>query len=71
LPQPVREKTQEEFTVGSLNLYRLFDAVDDGGETVVSAAEYARRLNKFSLYIRTVLNSPDFLRLKKRKKLEC
>lgn len=61
LPVPVRSKTPDEFTVGSLNMYRLFDAVKDGAETVVSSAEYSRRLNKASLYIREVLNSPDIL----------
>jgi len=69
LPQPVRAKNQDEYTVGSLNLYRLFDDVDDGNETVVSAAEYARRLTKFSQYIRTVLNAPDILAVQEAEKL--
>ena len=49
----------------TLNLFRLFDDVDDPGTEddgqVVSSAEYARRLTKFSLYIRTVMDSPDIL----------
>ena len=65
LPRPVREKTALEYTVGSLNCFRLFDDVDDPGSEdngqVVSSAEYASRLDKFSLYIRTVLRSPDVL----------
>ena len=69
LPRPVRVKTPDEFTVGSLNLYRLFDTVDDGDGTVVSADEYARRLAKFSLYIRTVLNSPDILAVEEAEKI--
>jgi hypothetical protein len=69
IPVPVRSKTPDEFTVGSLNTYRLFDAVKDGTETVVSSAEYSRRLNKASLYIREVLNSPDILAVQEVEKL--
>ena len=69
LPIPVREKTPDEFTVGSLNLYRLFDTEVDGDGYEVSAEEYARRLNKFSLYIRNVLNSPDILAVEEAEKL--
>lgn len=69
LPGPVRLKTPDEFTVGSLNTYRLFDAVKDGTETVVSIAEYTRRLKKASLYIREVLKSPDVLAVQEVEKL--
>ena len=71
LPVPVRNPTQEEMTIGALNLFRLFDDVDNAptsipnGNTaddfVVSTAEYARRLTKFSAYIRSVLKAPDVL----------
>jgi endonuclease/exonuclease/phosphatase family metal-dependent hydrolase len=77
LPQPVRAREVGEMTVGALNLFRLFDDVDDPdidvidpnsgsvlrttGEATVSPAEYARRLTKFSTYIRMVLDSPDVL----------
>lgn len=65
LPRPVRERGALEYTVGSLNLFRLFDDVDDPGTEddgqVASAAEYASRLGKFSLYVRDVLRSPDVL----------
>jgi len=77
LPQPVRASNVGEMTVGALNLFRLFDDVDDPdidvidpdsgevlrttGEATVSPDEYARRLTKLSAYIRTVLNSPDVL----------
>jgi len=55
-----------EFTVGTLNLFRLFDDVDDPpdgdrNDAVVSEAEYLRRLAKFSAYIREVLEAPDIL----------
>ena len=62
LPVPVRAREVAEMTVGALNLFRLFNDVDDGNsEQVVSGAEYARRLTKFSMYIRMVLDAPDIL----------
>ncbi len=66
LPVPVRTRHPNEFTVGTLNLFRLFDDVDDApdgdrNDTVVSTEEYQRRLTKFSAYIRTVLDAPDIL----------
>ncbi len=61
LPTPVRAAGADERTIGSLNLFRLFDDIADGNETVVSAAEYQRRLSKLSQYIRGVLLSPDVL----------
>ncbi|MCB1034983.1 MAG: hypothetical protein KDD47_14240, partial [Acidobacteria bacterium] len=69
LPLAVRPRAADEVTVGTLNLFRLFDDVNDGGETVVSAAEYARRLAKFSQYIRLVLDSPDILAVEEVEKL--
>ncbi len=59
--RPVRERRVGEFTVATQNLYQLFDDVADGGEKVVSADEYARRLAKHSLLIRDVLRAPDVL----------
>jgi len=63
LPRPVSGAQAGEMTVGSLNLFRLFDDVDDPGPEddgqVVSTAEYGRRLGKFSLFIRQVMGSPD------------
>jgi hypothetical protein len=65
LPRPVRERAALEYTVGALNMFRLFDDVDDPGSEdngqVVSAAEYASRLGKLSLYVREVLRAPDVL----------
>ena len=66
LPRAVpARRGPSEFTVGSLNLFRLFNDVDDpepeDDGQVVSTAEYQRRLEKFSLYIRDVLDSPDIL----------
>ncbi|MEM8961312.1 MAG: lamin tail domain-containing protein, partial [Acidobacteriota bacterium] len=62
LPLAVPVRAAGEFTIGSLNLFRLYDDIDDpGGDTVVSTAEYQDRLEKFSRYIRLVLDSPDVL----------
>jgi predicted extracellular nuclease len=79
IPLPVRDAVAGELTVGSLNLFRLFDDVDDPaqvgffGQTrndaVVSAAEYQRRLAKFSAYIRNVLGAPDVLAVQEVEKL--
>lgn len=73
LPVAVRARNSDEVTIGTLNLFRLFDNVDDPGPqdngAVVSAAEYARRLAKFSLYIRNVLDAPDILAVQEVEKL--
>lgn len=72
LPQPVRPRSRFfETTVGSLNLFRLFDDVDDApmqnglGETiddaVVSTEEYQRRLGKAARYVVEGMQSPDIL----------
>jgi predicted extracellular nuclease len=62
LPVAVRAKDEEEATVGSFNLFRLFDDVNDGnGENVVSSAEYARRTAKIATYIVDLMKSPDIL----------
>ncbi len=70
-PSSVRRKRLLETSVGSLNLFRLFDDVDDppganafGEETddfVVSGEEYQRRLNKFAHYIVDGMKSPDII----------
>lgn len=63
---PVRARNAGEFTVGSQNVLRLFDATDDPArdnddEPIPSAEEYAERLAKLSLHIRQALGSPDVL----------
>jgi predicted extracellular nuclease len=81
LPVPVRERAADEFTVGSLNMFRFFDDVDDpptanaNGElirddTVVSSAEYLRRRNKFVVHILDVLRAPDIVAVQEVEKLE-
>ncbi len=74
LPRSVPPRLDDtEFTVGSLNLFRLFDDVDDpepeDNGQVVSTEEYQRRLRKFSVYIREVLDSPDVLAIQEVEKL--
>jgi predicted extracellular nuclease len=66
LPVPVRAREAGEMTVGTLNLFRLFDDIDnepDGirNDVVVDTLEYQRRLDKFSSYIVDVLRAPDIL----------
>jgi predicted extracellular nuclease len=55
----------DEFTVASFNLERFFDTVNDPGigEPVLTPTAFANRLNKSSLAIRNVLQSPDILGL--------
>lgn len=67
LPRAVRARNPGEFTIGSLNLLRLFDDIDDPADpagrddAVVSAAEYATALTKRARYIVEVLGAPDVL----------
>jgi endonuclease/exonuclease/phosphatase family metal-dependent hydrolase len=66
LPIAVRAVEAGEVTIGSLNLFRLFDDVDDPADgdrddTVVDSAEYAIRKAKFVRYIVDVLGTPDIL----------
>lgn len=69
---PVPEPTSDELTIASLNVFRLFDDIDDpspSGNESVSTAEYQRRLEKFSRYIREQLRSPDIIGLQEVEKL--
>jgi len=79
LPVAVRARNDFELTVGILNLFRLFDDIDDPADTrfdgetrddeVVSSAEYTRRLEKASQYIVEVLDTPDILAVQEVEKL--
>ena len=80
IPSSVRDRRRAELTVGSLNLFRLFDDVNDPGEprsdgatrndSVVSSAEYDRRRAKLVNYIVNVLQAPDVLAVQEVEKLE-
>ncbi len=62
LPVGVRSKGPEEGTVGSFNLFRLFDDIDNGtGDAVLSSELYALRTAKIAAYIVDLMKSPDIL----------
>ncbi len=66
LPIPVRAPVNGEMTIGSLNMYRFFDDIDDPADgarddIVIPTAEYGIRRAKFVNYIRDVLGNPDIL----------
>jgi predicted extracellular nuclease len=59
---PVPTPTASEFTVGSFNMQRFYDTVDDpGGDVVLTTTAFNNRLNKASLAIRNVMRSPDII----------
>ena len=73
---PVRARNAGEFTVGSQNVLRLFDATDDPelgnrDEPILSAEEYAERLAKLSLHVRQALGSPDVLAVQEVENLQA
>ncbi len=76
LPKPVRARAAGEMTLGSLNMFRFFDDVDDPvdpdgrDDSVVSTAEWDRRRAKFVLYILNVLGAPDVLGVQEVEKIE-
>jgi uncharacterized protein len=55
--------TGQEFTVGTYNMQRFFDTIDDPGKSDVALtpAAYDKRLDKGSLGIRNHLGMPDIL----------
>jgi hypothetical protein len=60
---PVRPRAAGEFTIGSQNLLRLFDALNDPAinEPVPTPQQYADRLAKLSQHVRLALGAPDVL----------
>jgi predicted extracellular nuclease len=60
---PVPAPASAQMTVASFNLERFFDDVNDPaiGEPVLTTTAFNNRLNKASLAIRNVLNTPDVL----------
>ena len=70
LPVAARPKQADEGTVGSFNLFRLFDSVADGtGDAVLSPEEYALRTAKIAAYIVDLMRSPDILAVQEVEKL--
>lgn len=80
LPRPVRPREPGEFTIGTLNLFRFFDDIDDPpslnpqgqvrGDRVVSTAEYQTRRAKLAAYILDLLGAPDILGVQEVEKRE-
>ncbi|MDZ7291332.1 MAG: Ig-like domain-containing protein [candidate division KSB1 bacterium] len=72
LPRAVRPRQPGESTIATLNLYQLYDDIDDPGieEPVRTPQQYADKLNKLSLYIRTLLGAPDILAVQEAEKLQ-
>lgn len=60
LPRPVPAAGVASVSVGTLNLLRLFNDVDDPGisEPVTDPAEYAARLNRFATHIAESMDAP-------------
>jgi predicted extracellular nuclease len=59
---PVPVALADEFTVGSFNMERFFDTVNDGnGAPTLTATAFNNRLNKASLAIRNVMRTPDVI----------
>ena len=80
LPRAVREKNKKEISVGSLNLFRLFDDIDDApianslgelmNDQVIPTDEYQRRLAKLAAYIVDNMHAPDILAVQEVEKLD-
>ena len=60
---PVPAPSEGEFTIGSFNMERFFDTVNDADvdDVQLTEAAFQRRLSKASLAIRHVLRMPDIL----------
>lgn len=64
IPDTVRNATATEVTIGSSNLFRLFDAVDDphpDDDESVPAQDYQNKVTKLAKYIHNNLKSPMIL----------
>jgi uncharacterized protein len=60
---PAPAPAADELTIASFNMERFFDTTDDPGisDVALTATAFANRLNKASLTIRNVMNSPDIV----------
>lgn len=60
---PAPTPLADELTVATFNLERFFDTTDDPGvsDVALTPTAFANRLNKASLAIRTVMNTPDIV----------
>jgi hypothetical protein len=60
---PVPVAAPNELTIANFNMERFFDTINDPAtsDVALTATAFANRLNKASLAIRTVLNTPDVI----------
>jgi predicted extracellular nuclease len=60
---PVPVPAANELTIANFNMERFFDTVNDPStsDVALTATAFANRLNKASIAIRTVLNTPDVI----------
>ncbi len=60
---PVPVPAANELTIANFNMERFFDTINDPAtsDVALTATAFANRLNKASLAIRTVLNTPDVI----------
>ena len=60
---PVPVAAPNELTIANFNMERFFDTVDDPGtdDVALTPTAFANRLNKASLAIRNVMNTPDVI----------
>jgi uncharacterized protein len=60
---PVPVAASNELTIANFNMERFFDTVKDPGtsDVALTATAFANRLNKASLAVRNVLNTPDVI----------
>lgn len=62
----VRAKSGEEFTIGTLNMLRFYDdvndpAINDADEDATTTAQFECRIDKFGAYVVQALRGPDVL----------
>jgi predicted extracellular nuclease len=69
-PRAVRTRHAGESTIATLNLHLFYDTINDpGSDEVRTPQQYADKLNKLSMYIRTLLDAPDILAVQEAEKL--
>ncbi|MFY7911088.1 MAG: CHRD domain-containing protein, partial [Emticicia sp.] len=70
-PTGVSTKESNQFTVGTFNLQRFYDTIDDPGtsDVILTNTAFNNRLNKASLAIRNILKFPDILAVVEMEKL--
>ncbi len=63
VPTPVTVPASTQFTIASANIERFFDTVDDPqkDDAVLTQTAFNNRLNKISLYVRDILQTPDII----------